>query len=74
YLHQCTQSSLNVIQYKSYETCTCVKNSPLKWWKKKAEVYPTLSKLEQKYLAVQATTAASERLFSVAKLVLTAMR
>ncbi|CAN0283615.1 unnamed protein product [Scytosiphon promiscuus] len=47
---------------------------PLKWWESKEEVYPTLSKVAFKYLAVQATSAASERLFSEAKLVLTDKR
>ena len=47
---------------------------PLQWWKSKEEVYPTLSEVALKYLAVQATSAASERLFSEAKLVLTDKR
>ncbi|CAN0449174.1 unnamed protein product [Ectocarpus sp. 12 AP-2014] len=40
----------------------------------KQEMFPTLSKLAVKYLAVQATSAASERLFSEAALVITAKR
>ncbi|CAN0461813.1 unnamed protein product [Ectocarpus sp. 12 AP-2014] len=43
---------------------------PLKWWIQKQEMFPTLSKLAVKYLAVQATSAASERLFSEAALIL----
>lgn len=47
---------------------------PLKWWKQKEELYPTLSKLAFRFLAVQATSAASERLFSTAKLIMTDKR
>ena len=50
----------------------------LKWWKRKEEESPTLSRVAFKYLlqgvAVQAMSAASERLFSEAKLVVTDKR
>ncbi|CAN0385686.1 unnamed protein product [Ectocarpus sp. 13 AM-2016] len=47
---------------------------PLKWWMQKQDMFPTLSKLAVKYLAVQATSAASERLLSEAALIITAKR
>lgn len=47
--------------------CNRVKKlgGPLKWWATKAIAYPTVAKIARKYLAVQASSAASERLFSV---------
>jgi hypothetical protein len=43
---------------------------PLEWWKKKATAYPVLSEMARVYLAVPATSAPSERVFSVGKLIL----
>lgn len=40
------------------------KKSPFDWWKKKQVAYPTLAVLARQFLAVQATSAPSERLFS----------
>ena len=39
---------------------------PLKWWKGKEAAFPTLAPLARKYLAIHATSASSERLFSTA--------
>lgn len=47
---------------------------PLAWWKTKEEIYPTLAPLARKYLAVQATSASSERLFSTAGNIVTVKR
>ena len=39
-------------------------DSALKWWKKNRNLYPIMSKLAAKYLSVQATSTAAERVFS----------
>jgi hypothetical protein len=39
----------------------------LAWWKSQSETYPNLSKMARVYLAVPATSASSERLFSSRK-------
>ena len=49
-------------------------NSPLNWWKQNEAAFPILSKLARTYLAVQATSAPSERVFSQAALVIEAKR
>ena len=36
----------------------------MKWWKAHAEIYPDLSRMARDYLAIPATSASSERLFS----------
>ena len=46
----------------------------LPWWKQKQVVYPTLAVLAKKYLAIEATSAASERLFSKARRITTGDR
>ena len=47
---------------------------PLKWWKEHAAKFPYLSQLARRYLAMPATSASVERLFSVAGQVVTAKR
>lgn len=37
---------------------------PLKWWKSRAEVFPEISNLAEKYLSVMATSVPCERIFS----------
>ena len=39
-------------------------DEPLLWWKSNCKMYPMLSKLACKYLAVCATSSPSERIFS----------
>jgi hypothetical protein len=46
------------------------KHCPLKWWREKRSVYPTLFEMARVYLAIPASSAASERVFSAAKLIL----
>ena len=50
------------------------KEDPLTWWKDKQLKLPTLAKLTKAYLAVQATSAQSERIFSAAALLITVLR
>ena len=47
---------------------------PLMWWKEHAAKFPYLSQLARRYLAMPATSASVERLFSVAGQVVTAKR
>lgn len=51
-----------------------VDSNPLKWWKDNENQYPNLSKLAKRYLAVQATSVASERVFSTAGDIVTSQR
>ena len=46
----------------------------LKWWKEHAVLFPYLSQVARRYLAMPATSASVERLFSVAGQVVTAKR
>ena len=46
------------------------KDDPLLWWKEREMLYPLVAKLAKKYLAIPASTAPSERVFSVAKNIL----
>ena len=43
------------------------KDDPLTWWKCHETSFPIISKLARKYLAIPASTAPSERVFSTAK-------
>jgi hypothetical protein len=47
---------------------------PFKWWASQASNFPILSELAKKYLAIPATSASSERLFSDAGNVMTVRR
>lgn len=47
---------------------------PLQWWKKHEDNFPRLSKLAKKYLSIPATSAPSERLFSVGGNIVTCHR
>ena len=51
-----------------------VKANILMWWKVHAVRFPYLSRLARRYLAMPATSASVERLFSVAGQVVTAKR
>ena len=42
------------------------KDDPLLWWKEREMLYPFVAKLAKRYLAIPASTAPSERVFSVA--------
>ena len=43
------------------------KYDPLLWWKEREMLYPIVAKLAKKYFAIPASTAPSERVFSVCK-------
>ena len=50
-------------------------NDPLEWWKKHESKFPNfVAALEKMYLSIQATSAPSERIFSVASRVLSKLR
>ena len=50
------------------------KDDPLAWWKTNSTRFPVLSKLARMWLAIPATSAPSERIFSLAGRVLTKER
>ena len=49
-------------------------NDPLEWWKSNESKFSTIAKLARKFLAIPATSAPSERIWSIAKNVLTTER
>jgi hypothetical protein len=51
-----------------------VDSNPLVWWKTYAATFPYLTEVSRRYLAIPATSAPVERLFSVAGQVVTATR
>ena len=62
------------IQMETGELTDDATTDPLKWWKKWGSKFPNLAQLARRYLAMPATSAPVERLFSVAGLVATAKR
>ncbi len=46
----------------------------LKWWRAHKDIYPNLSKMARDYLAIPGTSAASERLFSIGRTLITDTR
>lgn len=63
-------------ELKDYDKAITIsrKDDPLQWWKGKKHQFPLLSQLARQYLAVQATSAPPERIFSVASRIITNMR
>jgi hypothetical protein len=51
-----------------------MKENPLLWWKMNAFMFPRLSKLATRYGCVQATSVASERVFSTTGYIVCATR
>jgi hypothetical protein len=58
----------------SREEGIAMNKCPLEWWAARASRYPVLAEMARVYLAVPASSAPSERVFSVAKLVLSDKR
>lgn len=50
------------------EDSTKTLSNPLDWWRNNESRFPRLARLANRYLAIQATSAPAERLFSVAGL------
>jgi hypothetical protein len=53
---------------------TWIWHDPLDWWNKNQIAYPILARLAKIYLAVQATSAPSERIFSLASRIISSRR
>jgi hypothetical protein len=49
-------------------------SDPLQWWEEKKNVYPTLYELSKRLLSIPATSAPSERLWSLASRIITIRR
>ena len=67
------QIAKEITLYRS-EAQLDIDGNPLIWWKAKVFSYPNLSKLAKCYLAIPATSVASEHIFSSAGDVVTAQR
>jgi hypothetical protein len=57
-----------MMEQTDFSTC------PFKWWASQKSRFPILSQLAKKYLAIPATSASSEKLFSDAGNVMTVRR
>jgi hypothetical protein len=64
----------NEIKLYKRETPIDRKSNPFEWWASKLESLPLMCNVARKWLAVPASSAASERLFSVAGLTVTKLR
>lgn len=51
-----------------------IQGGPLKWWAEKQSTFPTVTKLDRKYIAVETPSAAPECLYSVGENMLTKKR
>ena len=60
-------------RYKA-EPVAELKEKPLEWWRTHHRSYPRLAKMAQKYLSIVATSVPSERLFSIAGIIVSAKR
>ena len=64
-------------RFQEIQQFRCLSVSPdniLSWWESQQQTYPTLSKLAGVVLAIPATSAPSERIFSLAGLTINARR
>ncbi|XP_067948816.1 E3 SUMO-protein ligase ZBED1-like [Watersipora subatra] len=66
--------SKEVTLYTSLPTVAEKDSDPLTWWSQHETSFPCLAKLAKKYLCIQASSVASERLFSTAGNIITARR
>ena len=67
-----TQSELQ--RYQALSSNENRTSSPLDWWRDHAKTYPVLAQLARRYLAIPASSASSERLFSKLKITATPAR
>ena len=66
---------LEIYSYSNVNGMKKVVNCPLKmFWELKKDLYPTLFELAKKYLCIPATSAPSERVFSVASKIISKFR
>ena len=72
--HVVEACELELERYKKEQRLTSRKKTPLQWWKENHLRFPILALLARKYLAVQPTSASSERVFSKALRLLSAKR
>ena len=66
--------SLTEVDHYLREPCVANDKSVLDWWLSKKDCYPVLFEMARVYLAIPASSAPSERVFSVGTLVLTDKR
>lgn len=57
-----------------YKLVTDVEQEPLEWWMNHAQQYPILSSIARDFLAIPASSAGSERVFSTTKNIATHLR
>ena len=65
-----TQVPVSELEALAKEGGISMEECPLLWWASRAAAYPVLSQMARVYLAVPASSAASERVFSTGTLVL----
>ena len=72
------KSTLQLVkeEVNDYKTADCIEleSNPLEWWRTNELKYPHIAKMAKFYLAVPATSVASERVFSTAGDIVTASR
>lgn len=70
---QYTSHKNEVTRYQREPSCSA-EESPLQWWKDHKVEYPILAKLACRYLAIPATSAPCERVFSASGNIITEKR
>jgi hypothetical protein len=69
---------LEISQYRSVPALpnmtNQIRNNPLDWWRLNEYLYPCLGKFARRVLAIPATSAPSERIFSIAGQIVTKRR
>jgi hypothetical protein len=63
-------------EFENFQSCNkiAIDDDPLAWWKLHEHQFPHIAKIARKCLAIPATSASSERVFSVAGLIVTKLR
>jgi hAT family C-terminal dimerisation region len=73
-VEQRAESEKKLFRGKNEPALLDPKGSPFEWWRERAAAYPLLSVVARKWLAVPASSAASERMFSSAGLTVSKKR